>query len=393
MQLVHVLRTKTALGNTRVLWGDDKEIEVRLKFTNQDGVTFEQAIPFSYWLPYDQIAESAKIDLDEFISWTRSDDRTDQEKRTKLKDKIIFRKDKFEHSDQRIIRYVSCFVPKRDTWNKLSVHCGLCTDQQVEDNDWIENFGFARFQSGLYTSVKGMPTGITVEHASTGYAGYWYNVFVLFEDAKLKFDIGRKSIHGKQAVIYRNYGKRIFNDYLQYVTKYVSGEVDTISDWNRDETFTEIEQIVDLDIPGIKLRKNPKDQEASVVALFFECVGNGKIREITPLCCGYRSKYDLYALWGKRKIVVEFKSKLRNITRDFDDAAKMFNEINCVVCWDVTDEDIQALRDTGITTEKIGISPIAEPSHSMIPHSTHRLVLSGFVQPVYVIDLKAVLAG
>jgi hypothetical protein len=390
-QIVHVLRTKTALGNTRTIWGSDKEIEVQLKFTNHEGVVFEDAVPFRYWLPYEPLPESAKIDLDEFIGWTRSGDRTDQEKRTKLRDKIITRKGHFEHSDQRTIRYVSCFVPKRDTWNTLSVNFALCTQENLADDKWIEDFGFTRFEHGIYTSVKGMPTGIKTEHPSTGYAGYWYNLFILFEDARLKFDIGRKSIHGKQTGIYRQYGKRVFNDYLQYVTKYVSGEVNTISDWNRDETFAEIDGIVDLSIPGIKFAKNPKDQEASVVALFFECIGNGKIRQIAPLCCGYRSKYDLYALWGNRKIVVEFKSKLRNITRDFDDALKMFNEINCIVCWDVSDQDVQALSDIGITVQRIEPSPIAGPSSSIIPHSTHQLILSGFVNPVSVIDLKLAL--
>jgi molecular chaperone HtpG len=391
-QLVHVLRTKTALGNTRIIWAGEKEIDIFLKFIDLDGVLFQDAVPFRYWLPYDPLPENAKVDLDEFIQWTRSSDRTDQEKRNKLKDKVIFRKGSFEHSDQRTIRYVSCFVPKRETWNTLSINYGLCTQANLEDEKWIEDFGFTRIEHGIYTSVKGMPTGIKTENPSTGYAGYWYNVFILFEDARLKFDIGRKAIHGKQTAIYRQYSKRVFNDYLQYVTKYVSGDVNTITDWDRDETFAEIEKIVNLNIPGIKLVKNPKDQEASVVALFFECIGNGKIKQITPLCCGYRSKYDLYALWGNKKLVIEFKSKLRNITRDFDDMLKMFNEINCIVCWDVSDQDVQALRDMGITVEKLEPSPIAGVDPSAIPNATHRLILSGFVSPISVIDLKAVLS-
>jgi hypothetical protein len=237
-----------------------------------------------------------------------------------------------------------------------------------------------------------MPTGITTEHPSTGYAGYWSNIFVIFEDAKLKFDIGRKAIHGKQAGIYREYSKKIFNEFVQHVTKYVSGEVNTISDWNRDETFAEIDRLVDLGVQGINFKKNPSDQEASVVALFFECIGNGRIRQLTPLCCGYRSKYDLYALWGHKKLVIEFKARLKNITRDFEDAQKMFNEINCLVCWEVSGEDVQALADLGITVEKIDPSPLSTTSAPIVPHATHRMVLSGFVQPIYVIDLKVVLS-
>ncbi|MBI3664327.1 MAG: ATP-binding protein [Acidobacteria bacterium] len=391
-QLVHVLRTKTAIGNTKTIWDVDKEIEIHLKFKDQDGQTHEDRVPFKYWLPFENLSENAQIDLDDFIAWTREGDRTDHEKRTKLRDRVISRNGRFEHSDQRVIRYVSCFVPRRSTWDQLSIYSGLCTQEQVQDDEWLENFGFTRFEHGIFTSVRGMPTGISTEHPTTGYAGYWSNVFVLFEDAKLKFDIGRKAIHGKQAAIYKDYSKKIFNEYLQYVTKYVSGEVSTISDWDRDETFAEIDRLVDLGLQGIHLRKNPKDQEASVVALFFECIGNGRIRNITPLCCGYRSKYDLYALWGNKKLVIEFKSRLRNITKDFDDAQKMFNDINCIVCWEITDEDRQALAEIGITVERLESSPIAVPNPQVIPHSTHRLILSGFVQPIYVIDLKLVLS-
>jgi molecular chaperone HtpG len=97
-------------------------------------------------------------------------------------------------------------------------------------------------------------------------------------------------------------------------------------------------------------------------------------------------------MWGNRKLVIEFKSRLKNITRDFDDAQKMFNEINCIVCWDVSDDDVQALSDTGITVDRIETSPIAASAPQIIPNSTHRLILSGFVQPIYVIDLKLALS-
>lgn len=391
-QLTHVLRTKTAIGNTKTIWGEDRQIEVQLKFKDQNGQTYEGLVPCQYWLPFENLPLHAKIDLDEFINWTKQGDRTDHDKRTKLKDKVIIRKGSFLHADQRQIRYTSCFVPRRSTWDQLSISNQLCTLEQTQDDKWVEDFGFTRFEHGIYTSVKGMPTGISTDHPVTGYAGYWSNVFVLFEDAKLKFDIGRKAIHGKQAGIYREYSRKIFNEYLQYVTKYVSGEVNTTGDWDRDETFAEIDQIMDLGIPGVHLKKNPKDQEASVVALFFECIGNGRIRSLTPLCCGYRSKYDLYALWGNKKLVIEFKSRLKNITKDFDDAQKMFDEINCIVCWEVSDEDVQALSEIGITVERLLPSPIAIPGPSIIPHSTHRLILSGFVQPIYVIDLKLALS-
>ena len=104
------------------------------------------------------------------------------------------------------------------------------------------------------------------------------------------------------------------------------------------------------------------------------------------------SKYDLYAKWGNKKLVFEFKSKLKNILRDFKDQQKMFNEINCIVCWDVDDEDKQAMHNKGLTLNDIKMSPLSTDA-SLLPHATHQLVLSGFVSPIYIIDMKKVIGA
>ncbi|MBW8041775.1 MAG: ATP-binding protein [Planctomycetes bacterium] len=390
-QLKYILRTKTAIGNTKSIWEKDIQVKVHLSFVDQNGQEFNESLPSKYWLIFDELDKNSKIDLDEFIAYSTHADRTDYEKRTRLKDKIIMKKGEIEHRDQRIIRYVSCFLPKRRHWDDLSIESRLCTKENIDDEDWLDEFGYCKFESGIFCSVKGMPTGIKIDHPSTGYAGYWSNMFILFEDSKFKFDIGRKAIHGSQTRIYRKYAKEIFNDYLTYVSKYVSGDIQTETDWNRDDIFAEIESMVNLEIEGVKLLKTPKDQEASVAALFFECIGNGKVKDLLPLCSGYREKYDLYALWGNRKLVMEFKSKLKNIARDFNYAQKMFDEIDCVVCWNVSEDDKEAFRNFGIDLEEV--SPSIFAHRETFPNATHRLVLSGIANPLYVIDLKKLLEG
>lgn len=392
-QFVFLLRTRTALGSTRTLWDKDKDIEITVKYTDINSNTTEASVPFQYWLITNQIPENSKIDLDEFSKWIAQGDRTDQEKMTKLKDKIIFKHGQFTHSNQRVIKYFACFVPKRRVWNDLSISFQLATSENLEDDNWLSEYFYCKLNNGLYISVKGMPTGISIDHPTTGYAGYWANIFILFEDPFIKFDIGRKSIHGRQASIHREYSKRIFNDFLQYVTKYVSGDIVVEpTEWNRDEIFSEIDQLVDLNIDGLKFKKIPSDQEASVAAIFFECIGSGRIREITPLVSGYRNKYDLYAVWNRKKIIIEFKSRLSNLAKDFNDARKMFDEIDCVVCWEITDNDMQVMRNMGVNLEEISSSIFAREAKK-IPHSTHIMNLSGFVNPIYVIDLKKLLTS
>lgn len=390
-QLVFILRTKTALGNTLSIWEEDKKIEIALTFRDQQGVEHQDYIPFKYWLVFEGLGQHEIMDLDEFISFAEVAERSDIDKRRKLKDKVIYRKGEFIHDkDNRRIRYVACFVPSRNTWNVLTIAANLFTEQQLGNTEYLEMFGHARFQEGITVSVKGMPTGITIDRPTTGYAGYWSNIFILFEDRRIKFDIGRKSIHGMQARIYKNYAKIIFNEFLKYITKYMTGEVNIDVEWDKDETFAEIEKIIDLASDKVKFRKTPKDQEASVAAIFYECLGIGIITGLTPLVSGYKHKYDLYAKWNNKKVVLDFKSKLKNVLRDFSDQKKMFDQLDCIVCWDVDEDDQQAFSNMAITLEPIQVSRLGV-GERLFPNSTHRLILTGFVDPIYVIDLKKVL--
>lgn len=389
-QLKYVLRTKTALGNTNSIWNEkEPEIEIIIKHKDQNGKEMEEILPNKFWLVYEKLDENSKIDLDEFIKFAEDADRTDYDKRRKLKDKIIYKKGNFSHNG-RIINYITCFVPKRKVWNDLSINNNLCEEEDLNKDEWLDEFHYAKFSQGIFTSVKGMPTGISLEHPNTGYAGYWSNIFILFEDRHLKFDIGRKSIHGMTSKIYKHYSREIFNNYLNYITKYVSGEITLNSEWDKEEIFADIEKLINLNSTKSKFIKTPKDQEASVSAIFYECIGNGLIKDIEPYVSGYRNKYDLYAKWGNKKIVFEIKSKLKNILKDFNDEQKLFDEIDCVVCWNVSEEDDQAMSNRGINLEQITTSSLSE-NNKIIPNSTHILILSGFVKPIYVIDLKKVL--
>jgi len=67
----------------------------------------------------------------------------------------------------------------------------------------------------------------------------------------------------------------------------------------------------------------------------------------------------------------------------------MFDEMNCVVCWDVGEEDIEAFRRKAIELEAIERDEWEE-QQEIFPHSTHKLTLSAYVKPIYIIDLKKV---
>ena len=336
------------------------------------------------------------VDIDEFDKWLQEKDRSDVEKRNKLQNKILILKDTYQYKGYRKIQFWACFLPTRRNWDTINKNYDLLpadiTDEK-ELKQWKQEHSYSIFTSGIYTATKGMPTGITVDQPNTGVSGYWPNFFMIFQDDLLSFDIGRKSIHGKIQAIYQTKAKEIFGRIVPYVTNYTSAiplSAASSTEFDRDTIRDYIKNLVPLGSSIVAFEKNPAEQEASVAAVFYELIGNKTIKDIVPIYSGYRHQYDLYAYYinvsGKKEFkIIEFKSHLRNITKDFPDATKVFAEMDYIVCWDVNDTDIQALFDFGITCEEKSKSELNPENFSgsvsyvlLVPHS----------KPLYVIDLK-----
>ncbi len=391
--LKFIIRTRTAIGNVLSVFEENNDIKVTLTYTDKSGKKYSEELPYKYWLPTENIKKKDKCDLDDFKLWLSESDRSDSEKRNKLKNKIIVMQGEITHNDYRTIKFWSCFVPKRRIWNDISIMDGLLTEDAIEDEEIMQDKVFSTHQAGIYTSVKGMPTGISVEHPNTGYAGYWSNLFIIFEDKLLKFDIGRKSINGSVKSIYKERAKGIFSEYLNYVTKYVSGEPEVQNNpiWDRDNVKSEIDSMPRLNNRIIKFKNVPSEQEASVAAIFYELIGAEFIKDLEPVISGYRNKYDLYAYWKNHFVVIEFKSHLRNIVRDFDDYVKYSNEIDYIVCWDVNDEDLRALHSASLILDEVSSSPLFQNQEEYLPETTHKIIVAPSAKAIYVIDLKVLM--
>ena len=140
-----------------------------------------------------------------------------------------------------------------------------------------------------------------------------------------------------------------------------------------------------LDSSKVAFQKLPGDQEAAVSAIFFELVGSGVIDDLSPIYMGYRNKYDLYVKYQGHTKIVEFKSHIRNLVKDFSDYRKIFDEMDYVVCWDVNDEDVAKLKSEGIDLEPY--RPSAFGNNQLPRCVSHQMFISN-VSPIYVIDLK-----
>lgn len=395
-QLKFLLRNKTFLGETSCLWNDKtNQIDISVKFIDFNGVSYEEKIKNEYVLPTEGLSTADVVDIEQFEQWLAERDRSDTDKRNKLQGKVLVLKGSYLHNNYRKISYWACFLPTRQDWEQINKRLKLVPeDFDINDDEYLEKNAFCLVNSGIYTATKGMPTGISINHPNTGYSGYWPNYFMLFQDDALTFDIGRKSIHGKIQAIYQAKAKEIFNRINKYVTKYTSAVPATtgpIGDFDRDEIVEAVKRLPDLNSSNIPFIKLPSEQEASVSAIFFEMIGKGLIDDIQPIYLGYRNKYDLYAYYvstqtqRKRFGIYEFKSHLRNLTKDFSEARKVFDEIEYVICWDVNDTDIQQLSNFGINCEKLEQGTL----HTIdCPKAvTHRMTIPN-CNPVYVIDLK-----
>ncbi len=388
-ELIFLLRTKTALGDTGFIWNDDLNSEVVFSHIDKGGIESTETFDCKYLLPIDRIKKADAVNIDDFFEWLKEQDRSDQDKRRKLLNKVVFTSGK-QNKSGREIRYWSCFVPRRETWRKLSQLVGVNHDNGAEDL-FVSELPGVGFSGGFVTSTKGMPTGISIELKPRGSAGYVPNFFIIIDDPALKFDIGRKSVHGRQQGMLREIAYENFREYINTTRRYMGGEIDPeVADWNRDEVFNEVEGLPDLRSSKTRFVKRPNSQEATVAAMFFEQMGKGQFEDVKPLISGYKERYDLYAKWKNRRFVLEFKFNLAELFRDFTEERKMFSEINAVVVWEVTEIDrIQAER-RGMTVNHIEASDLVD--YKGFPNATKTLTL-GDVPPIYVVELKPMLNG
>jgi molecular chaperone HtpG len=385
-ELIFLLRTKTAIGDAGYIWDRPLNCDITFVYFDKSGKKLSKAFDCRYLLPIEPLKGSGCEELDAFQNWLKEADRSDQEKRRKLLNKVVWTHGK-KVQNAREISYWSCFVPRREFWQKLSNAAGVTADGE-DAEDLQEQHPGVGFSGGFQTATKGMPTGIAIELKPRGSAGYVPNFFILVDDPLLRFDIGRKSVHGRQQGLLRQIAYENFREYINNVRKYLGGDIDTeTGNWDRDETFAEVDGLPNLDSKNSRFVKRPNAQEATVAGMFFEQIGKGSFPEVFPLISGYKERYDLYARWKNRRVVIEFKYDLNGLLNDFSEEKKMFNEINVVVLWEVTEEDRRLAARRGMTVEPAQSSPLME--QQAFPNANHRLSL-GDVTPIYIVEMKQI---
>ena len=369
-QLVFWLRTRTAIGNTLFIWGPPLNCDVRLSHVDISGNLNAREFECNYLLPTEVVAKTDEVDLDEYISWRKDKDRSDGDKRKKLFGKIVHCKDQRSQAG-RSIKIWSCFVPSRTVWATISEAFKLPSADEIDEGI------FEGFIGGLFTSSKGMPTGIQLPMKTRGMAGYQPNFFIILEDPSLSFDIGRKSIQTRQQSMLKDIAADQFNRYLKETVKYSGGSIEPADvSFDREEMFNEIDALPDMNAANTAFVRRPNRQEATVAAIFYELMGKGHFPGLKPLISGYKNRYDLFSRLNNKTCVIEFKYDLSGLIKDVDDNRKMFDEVDVVVLWEVTEADRELAERRGLALNEFATGVISS-TKSKFPLAQFGLSLDG----------------
>lgn len=386
-QLVYTLRTRTAVGDVNNLINNDKDyIKITLKYVNtKQGINSKEDILNQYFF-LDDVADRNIIDYQKFIAWAARAEIKDIQKKDKLRGKFIrFRGEK--SIGDRTVKYLAYFSPNNDASRERSERYGL-----IQDDDYkSDNKLYYAINGGAYLSVKGMPTGIDVgTDAIQGASGYVRRMFLIIEDPKLHLDLGRKSIPGRTKGAYIKIEKEVFNQYRIIASRYIAKESPLIPFKSDDSVSIEFNKIRKnyLELNGDTDFLYKPEQEGTISGIFFEQLGKNKFPNLRILEHGYVNKYDIYATNADNmnNIVLEFKQRIANFFGDSDNDIKKWQDVDYIIVFEITQDDIAAAEKAGHVLEIYENGP--DPDNL----NTSARLLSDNNVNINIIELKKIIA-
>lgn len=352
-RLQHYFRTETAIGSTRnlicrdnveevetSLWIDD----VSLAFNSLDPddanpIEYEYASPDQYWNDRGIIDLTEEGELEEHFKDAHGQEIvTTRDQITVMDDSSkeqIFSKRPwvlYDNVTDRVpddLFYYAVFLPERDMFDEIA--------------DMIDDLESWEVSSGIFVGTKGMPTSEEVPTPSrTAEAGYWSNIFILFNYDSIDYDYGRKAASSKTRGMFRDIAVDIFNEFRNF-SQFASADIESPVDPH--EELSEMSSVDDISTDEIPWKKAPDGQEGSVMMIFSELVSEGSLGNYQGWRSGLNTTYDWLGKYTgdtefKDEILtIEFKPHTQNIAQDHEEGVKKVNQIDIVVAWDI-DEDV-----------------------------------------------------
>lgn len=364
-RLKYLLRTKTAVGNTKVGHSTGlPDVDIQLEILDGPDSLFSDNVEFMYYYP-DEFWDSEDIvDIEQFENRDDIGRMSDKQKREHLDGKV-WKASGETTRNGREIRYHAVFLPSSKGWERVSRQNDL-----IDDNEDID------VNSGIYISTRGMPTGIEINAPDTGSRGYWNNMYILLGYDGFQFDLGRKSIPGRTQGMLKEIATDKFNLFTNWrnairsTSKNPSTKPTQVVRTQRQDRFDQLDRITDLNYSGINFGKLPDSQEAGVVAIFHELIGSGELDNYVCYRSGYSQDYDFWGRYEaaidelgdniqsefpnqdmiKQNVVLEAKYEAADVIRDIEEGRKYLADIDLIVCWKVDEEKF---NESSVTIEPL----------------------------------------
>lgn len=380
--LVFWLRTRTACGYAGTLFGRAPKVNVKIALTvvGTDGTSEVLDVPYAHLNPEEFVAQSKIEDYARFDEWFLAERPSEAQQRQRLRNKVLVRRGTISQSG-REVRFFAFYSPSKDFWRDASESAQL--QRTDEDGNTIN-----LLRGGVYVAHKGMPTGLELPPLeNVGLGTYYGNMFIVIEDDKLKFDIGRKWPRGGvQGILKKLVHQHIFLPFRQPFFALMSTpptlKPKAVRDAERDALFHQLETAAaKIDVDGINVRRHPDSQEAHVVALFHELVAAGYLPQYYTYLIGYKQQYDFYGKFVpgressrsdvcrgsglEHRLVAEFKYLAESLLDDIDNETKFFTDISLLVCWDFNEPKLAA-KGVQVVPLGVGESPYAGVTHRLV---------------------------
>ena len=374
-RLRHLLLTKTALGSTFPLWpeleGKNPQIKVSLRIIELDGTEKSQVLVHSFWHPADHLAH--KKSLAEIRELAQNNKMRDF-KGWGLTDK---RKVTLPNGKPAYFYTLMLSIPEYD---KLAMDSNLLSRYKVRQREAERAGGEipradepGDVEPGIYLSVRGMPTAISLPFPTgTTEAGYWNNFYFLVEAEWLNFDAGRKVVPGRTQEVIKRACKTIWDEMRAWKTHFVGnegeGSVDQFAEAQKAQNrLDRVRAFPDLKLGKVPFAKEPQTEQATI-ALFHEILGRRLIKGYQTFDINTASTYDAVVrysvaaedvgsqalqMWREKlnkktaqsieifPLNVEYKFEALGILDDLADKAKYLEQIDLLVCWTCDDHGFE----------------------------------------------------
>lgn len=320
-EFIKMLRTKTAIGYTKTLFNksEDYNIDVEINFVDWDSsgqrAVNQKKCPFRYL----HIAEIEGVNSIEYEDVSTDENYSDSILSYKNNEKMI---------------WATLSSPK------------ILANQEIEP--------------GIYISIRGIPQNVRINVPRTGFSGYWKNIFMLINVEDAQVDLGRKTISKNDENKIRDLAKDVFNKLIKRANLFIAVESSELQDVAIEALKEEVLSQEDLNIPGIRFLKKPT-KEQSVIAIFHELIGSGKLGNYICLFSSQESKYDAIIKYEseiselgeekrkefiksfrsvkdkptkfKKTLIVEFKLDVEDF---INDKIKDIKDVDLIIAWDMS---------------------------------------------------------